>query len=182
MSYATTYSSVQSLSCVRLFATPWIAAHQASLSITNSRSLLKLMPIESVIPSSHLILCRPLLLLPPVPPSIRVFFSSSHEVAKVLEFQLQHQSLQWTPRTNLLQDGLVGSPCSPRDSQESSLTPQFKSINFSALSFLHSPTLTSIHDHWKTIALTRRTFVGKVARHPGMWSQVGLRKHHYEQS
>ena len=75
--------------------------------------------------------------------------NSLHEVAKVLEFQLQHQSFQWTPRTDLLQDGLVGSPCSPRDSQESSPTPQFKSTNFSALSFLQRPTLTSIHDHWK---------------------------------
>ena len=75
--------------------------------------------------------------------------SSSHQVAKVLEFQLQHQSFQWTPRTDLLQDGLVGSPCSPRDSQESSPTPQLKSINSSALSFLHSPTLTSIHDQRK---------------------------------
>ena len=74
--------------------------------------------------------------------------SSSHQVAKVLEFQLQHQSLQWTPRTDLLQNGLVGSPCSPRDSQESSPTPQFKSINSSALSFLYSPTLTPRHD-WK---------------------------------
>ena len=65
------FSSVQSLSRVRLFATPWIAACQASLSITHSWSLLKLMPIESVMPSSHLILCRPLLLLPPIPLSIR---------------------------------------------------------------------------------------------------------------
>ena len=65
--------SVQSLSRVRLFATPWIAARQASLSITNSRSLLRLMPIKSVIPSSHLILCRPLLLLPPIPPSIPAY-------------------------------------------------------------------------------------------------------------
>ena len=64
-----------------------------------------------------------------------------HEVAKVLEFQLQHQFFQWTPRTYLLPDGLVGSPCSPRDSQESSPTPQFKSINFSVFSFLHSPSL-----------------------------------------
>ena len=88
--------------------------------------------------------------------------SSSHQVAKVLEFQLQQQSYQWTPRTDLLQDGLVGSPCSPRDSQESSPTPQFKSINSSALSFLHSPTLTSIHDPGKDIALTRWTFVSKV--------------------
>ena len=75
--------------------------------------------------------------------------SSSHQVVKVLEFQLQHQSFQWTPRTDLLQDGLVGSPCSPRDSQESSPTSQFKSINFSELHFLHSPTLTSINDYWK---------------------------------
>ena len=79
--------------------------------------------------------------------------SSSHEVAKVLEFQLQHQSFQWTPRTHLLQNGMVGSPCSPRDSQEPSPTPQFKSINSSVLSFLHSPTLTSIHDHWKNHSL-----------------------------
>ena len=79
--------------------------------------------------------------------------NSSHEVAKVLEFQLQHQSFQWTPRTDLLQDELVGSPCSPRNSQESSPTPQFKSINFSAVSFLHSPTLTSIHDQWKNHSL-----------------------------
>ena len=71
------FSSVQSLSHVQLFVTPWIAARQASLSITNSRSLLKLMSIESMMPSSHLILCRPLLLLPPVPPSIRVFSSES---------------------------------------------------------------------------------------------------------
>ena len=79
--------------------------------------------------------------------------NSLHQVPKVLEFQLQHQSFQRTPRTDLLQDGLVGSPCSPRDSQESSSTPQFKCINFSALSFLHSPTLTSIHDHWKNHSL-----------------------------
>ena len=71
------FSSVQSLSCVWLFVTPWIAARQASLSITNSQSLLKLMSIESVIPSSHLILCHPLLLLPPIPPSIKVFSNES---------------------------------------------------------------------------------------------------------
>ena len=134
--------SVQSLSCVRLFATPWIAARQASLSITNSRSSLRLTSIKSVMPSSHLILCRPLLLVPPIPPSISLFqwVNSSHEGAKVLEFQLQHQSFQRTSRTDLLQNGLVGSPCSPRDSQESSPTPQFKSISSLALSFLYSPT------------------------------------------
>ena len=71
------FNSVQSLSRVRIFATPWITARQASLSITNSRNSLKLMSIESVMPSSHLILCRPLLLLPPIPPSIRVFSSES---------------------------------------------------------------------------------------------------------
>ena len=77
MTFIVIFSSVQSLSGVRLFATPWLAAHQASLSITNSRSLLELMSIESVMPSSHLILCRPLLLLPPIPPNIRVFSNDS---------------------------------------------------------------------------------------------------------
>ena len=76
-SYCHEFSSVQSLSCVQLFVTPWIAARQASLSITNSQSSLKLMCIESVIPSSHLILCYPLLLLPPIPPRIRVFSNES---------------------------------------------------------------------------------------------------------
>ena len=71
------FSSVQVLSRVQLFVTPWIAARQASLSITNSQSLLKLMSIEPVMPSNHLILCRPLLLLPPIPPSIRVFSNES---------------------------------------------------------------------------------------------------------
>ena len=71
------FNSVQSLSCVRLFATPWIAARQASLSITNSRSSFRLTSIESVMPSSHLILCCPLLPLPPIHPSIRVFSNES---------------------------------------------------------------------------------------------------------
>ena len=75
--------------------------------------------------------------------------NSLHEVAKVLAFQLQHQSFQWTRRTDLLYDELVGSPCSPRDSQESSPTPQFKSITFSVLSLLYGPTLTSIHNNWR---------------------------------
>ena len=77
------FSSVQSFSRVRLFATPWIAACQASLSITNSRSSLSLTSIKSVMPSSHLILCHPLLLLPSIPPSISLFqwVNSSHEVA-----------------------------------------------------------------------------------------------------
>ena len=96
-------------------------------------------------------------LLSPSPPAFSLSqhqglfksINSSHQVAKVLEFQLQHQSFQWIFRTDFLQDGLVGFPCSPRDSQESSPTPQFKSINSSALSFLYVPTLTSIYNYWK---------------------------------
>ena len=87
--------------------------------------------------------------------------SSSYQVAKVLEIQPQHHSFQRNPRVDLLQNGLVGSPCSPRDSQESSPTPQFKSINSLALSFIvqlsHPYTTTG-----KTIALTRQNFIGKV--------------------
>jgi len=79
--------------------------------------------------------------------------NSSHEVAQVLEFQLQHQSFQGTPRTDLLQNGLVGFPCSPRDSQEFSPKPLFRSINSSALSFLYIPTLTSIPDSWRNHSL-----------------------------
>ena len=94
------FSSVQSLSCVLLFATPWTAIYQASLSITNSWSLLKLMSIESMMPSNHLVLCPPLLLLPSIFPNIRVF--SNEWVTKVLEFQLQHQSFQWIFRTDFL--------------------------------------------------------------------------------
>ena len=80
-------------------------AHQVSLSITNPQSLLKLISIESVMPSNHLILCHPLLLPPSIFPSIRAFFQwvhSSHQVAKVLELQLQHQSFQWIFRTDFL--------------------------------------------------------------------------------
>ena len=91
-------------------------------------------------------------------------------MAKVLEFQPQHQSFQRTFRTYFLSDGLVGSPCCPRDSQESSPAPQFKNINSLALSLLwqfcgthhNGPTLISIHDYWKNHSLTRWTFVGKV--------------------
>ena len=79
--------------------------------------------------------------------------SSSHQVAEVLEFQLQHLFFQWVFRTDFLYNGLVGSPCSPRDSQESSPTPQFKSNNSSAFSFFYTPILTLTHDYWKTIAL-----------------------------
>ena len=98
-------SSVQSLSRVQHFATLWTAACQASLSIINSQSLLKVMSIELVMPSNHLILCRPLLLLPSIFHSIGVFSNESvlpNQVAKVLEFQLQHQSFQWTFRTDFI--------------------------------------------------------------------------------
>ena len=121
---------------------------QASLSIANSWSLLKLMSIESVMPSKYVILCHPLL-PPSIFPSIRVFSNESVlriRWQKCWEFQLQHQSFWWIFRTDFLYGGLIGSPCCPRDSQESSPTPQFKIINFSALSFLYSPTLTSICD------------------------------------
>ena len=95
-------SSVHSLSHVWLFVTQWTAAHQASMSITNSLSLLKLMSIKSVMPFNQLSLCHPLL-LPSIFPRMRDLFqwvSSLHQVAKVLEFQLQHQSFQWIFRTD----------------------------------------------------------------------------------
>ena len=102
--YLFKFSSVQSLSCVQLFVTPWTEASQASLSITNSRSLLKLVSIESVMPSNHLILCHPLLLLPSIFPSIRVFSNESVLCIRwpVFQFQLQHQSFQWIFRTDFL--------------------------------------------------------------------------------
>ena len=144
------FSSLQSLSHVWLFETPWTAAHQASSLFTQTHvhwvgdTIQPSHPLSSPSPPDSIF------------PSIRVCFfffflrvCSSHQVAKVLEFQLQHQSFQWRLRTDLLQDGLVGSPCRPRDSQESYPIPQFKSINSSALSFLYSPTHTSIHDHLK---------------------------------
>ena len=158
-------SSVQSLSCVRLFATPWMEARQASLSITNSRSSLRLTSIESVMPASHLILRRPLLLLPPIPPSISLFqwVNSSHEVAKVLEFQFsispskEHAGLilrmDWSDV--LAVQGTLKSLLQHHSSKASILwhSAFFNHINSSALSFLHSPTLTSIHDHWKNHSL-----------------------------
>ena len=149
-------ASDQSLSRIRLFVTPWIAAGQASLSLTNSRSSLRLTSSESVMPSSHLILCRPLLLLAPIPPSIRVFSNESTLCVrwpKYCSFSFSIIPSKKNTRADLLQNGLVGSLCSRRDSQESSPTPQFKSINSSALSLLHSPTLTSIYDHRKKHSL-----------------------------
>ena len=127
-------SSVQLLSCVQLFATPLTAAPQASLSITNSRSSLRLMSIESVMPSSHLILCRPLLRQPPIPPSTRVFSSKSTlrmRWPKYWNFSFKHHSLQRNPKADL-QNGLVGSPCSLRDSRVFSNTTVQKHQFFGA--------------------------------------------------
>ena len=112
--------------------------HQVSNAIQPSHPLSSLSP-PAPNPSQH--------------QSLFQWLNSLHEVAKVLEFQLQHHSSQRNPRADLLQNGLVGSSCSPRDSQESSPTPQFKSINSLVLSLLHSPTITSIHDHWKNHSL-----------------------------
>ena len=159
------FSSVQSLCRVQLFATPWIAAHKASLSITNSQSLLKLMPIESVMPSSHLILCHPLLLLPSIPPSIRVFsnestllmrqpkywsfsfsISPSNEHPGMISFRMDCLDLlavQWTLKS-LLQ----------HHSSKASIL--WCSVFF--IVQLSHPYMTT----GKTIALSRRTFVGKV--------------------
>ena len=147
-------SSVQSLRRVQLFATPWIATRQASLSITNSQSSLKFTSIESVMPSSHLVLCRPLLLLPPIPPSIRVFsnestlrmrwpkywsfsfsISPSKEIPGLISFRMDWLDL-------LAVQGTLKSLLQHHSSKASS-----------ALSLLHSPILTSIHDRRKNHSL-----------------------------
>ena len=150
------FSSVQLLSHVRLLVTPWTAARQASLLIINSRNLLKLMSIESVMPSNHLILCHPLLLSPSIFPSIRVF---SNESALHIRWP-KYWSFSFSISPSNEYSGLISFRmdwldllASPKDSQESSLTPQVKSINSSALSFLYSPTLTSILDRWKNHSL-----------------------------
>ena len=134
---------------------PWITARQASLFITNSRSLLKLMPIESVMPSSHLILCHPLFLLPPIPPSIRVFSNESTLHIRQPKYWTFHFSI--SPSNE--HPGLISFRMDWLDLLESKglsrafSTPQFKRINSLVLSFLHSPTLTSIQDHWKNHSL-----------------------------
>ena len=143
--------SVQLLSCVQLFATPWIAARLASLSYTNSRSLLKLMSIKSV--------CHR-----PISSSVIPFSSCPQSLPASGSFPMSQlfawggQSIGVSASTSVLpMNTQDGSPLGwtgwislqSRDSQESSPTPHFKRINFSALRFLHSPTLTSIHDHWK---------------------------------
>ena len=148
-------SSVQSLSCVQLFVTPWTAAHQGSLSITNSWSSLRLTSIESVMPSSHLILCRPHVLLPPIPPSIRVF--SIESTLRMRWPKYWSFSFSIIPSKEI--PGLISfrmdwlDLLAVQETLESSPTPQFKSINSSAFRLLHSPTLTSIHDHMKNHSL-----------------------------
>ena len=135
---------------VRFFVTPRTAAHQASLSITNSRRLLRLMSFESVMPSNQLILYHPLLLPPSIFPSIRAFSNESVLCIRWPEYWSFSFSISPSNEYSGLisfKMGLVGSPCSPRNSQKSSPTPQFKSISSSVLSFLYSPTLTSIHDY-----------------------------------
>ena len=147
--YTVQFSSVQLLSRVRLFVTPWIAALQDSLSTQTH-----VHRVTNAIQPSHL--CRPLLLLPPIPPSIRVFSNESTLPMRwpnYWSFSFSISPSNEHPGLISFRIGLVGSPCSPRDSQESSPTPQFKSINSLALSFLHSPTLTSIHDHRKNHSL-----------------------------
>ena len=150
-------SSVQLLSYVWLFATPWTAAGQASLLINQQLPEFTQIHVhwvgDAVQPSHPL--------SSPSPPALNLsqhlfkWVSSLDQVAKILELRLQHQSFQWTPRTDLSKDGLFGSPCSPRDSQESSPTPQFKNsiLQHSAffivqISYLYKAT-------GKTIPLTR---------------------------
>ena len=145
------FSSVQSLSRVRLCATPWTAARQASLSITNSRSLLKLMSVELVMSSSCLILCRPLLLPPSIFPSIGVF---SNESVLCIRWP-NHWSFSFRISSSNEYSGLISfridwfDLLAVQGTQESSPTPQFKSINSLAFSILYSLTLTFIHDYWK---------------------------------
>ena len=141
------FSSVQSLNRVQLFATPWTAARQASLSITNSRSSLGLTSIESVMPSSVVPFSFCLQSFPASGSfQMSQLFAS---VAKVLEFQLQHQSFQWIFRTDFLLDWLLLSPCCPSDSQRVFCNITVQKHHSSMLSFHYSPTATSIHDYWK---------------------------------
>ena len=150
-------SSVQLLSPVQFFVTPWTAACQATLSITNSQSLLKLMSIDLVMISNHLILCCPLHLLPSIFPSIRVF--SNESVFRIrspkywrFSFNISSSS-EYSGLISFRMDWLDLLAVSQRDSQESFPTPQFKGINSLALSFLYSPTVTSIHDYWRNHSL-----------------------------
>ena len=159
------FSSVQLLSHVRLFATPWIAARQASLSITNSQSSLKLMSIESVMPSSHLILCRSLLLLPPIPPSIKVFSNESTlrmRCPKYWSFSFSIIPSKEYPglisfRIDWLDLLVVQGTLKRLLQHHSSKASIVRGSPFFTVQ-LSRPYMTT----GKTIALTRQTFVGKV--------------------
>ena len=150
------FSSVQLLRCVWLFATPWIAARQASLSITISRSSLKLKFIESVMPSSHLILCGPLLLLPPIPPSIRVFSKES-----TLQMRWpKYWSFSFSIIPSKEHPGLISFRMDWLDllAVQGTLKSLLQNHSWKASilrcsAFFTAPTLTSIHDHWKNHSL-----------------------------
>ena len=149
------FSSVQSLSCVQLFATPWTAACQASLSITNSRSSLKLTSIESVMPSSHLILCHPLFLLPPIPPSLRVFSNES-----ILHMRWpKYWSFSFSISPSKEHRGLISFRMDWLDllAVQGTLKSLLQHHSSKAYILRHSAffivQLTSIHDYWKNHSL-----------------------------
>ena len=154
------FSSVRLLSRVQLFVTPWTAAHQASLAITNSQSLLKLMSVELVMPSNHLILCCPLLLPPSIFSSVRVF---SNESVLCIRWP-KYWSFSFSISPSSEYSGLISFRMDWLDLlavSKSSPTPQFKSINSSVLSFLYSPALTSIHAYTPT-QMSRKDFSHKL--------------------
>ena len=159
------FSSVQSLSHVRLFATPWITARQASLSITNSRSSLRLRSIESVMPSSHLILCHQLFLLPPIPPSIRVF---SNESTLRMRWP-KYWSFSFSIIPSKEHPGLISFRMDWLDllAVQGTLKSLLQHHSSKASILRHSAFFTVQLSHpymitGKTIALTRQTLVGKV--------------------
>ena len=165
MSYDTTHTSVQSLSHVKLFATPWIAARQASLSITNSWSPPKLTSIESVMPSSHLIFCRLLLLLPPIPPSIRVF--SNESLLRIRWPKYWSFSFSIIPSKD--HQGLISfrMECLDLLAGWRTLKSLLQHHSSKASLLFHSDFFTVQISHsyitaGKAIALTRQTFPGKV--------------------
>ena len=143
---------VQSLTHVQLFATPWTAACQASLSFTISYSLLKLISIESVMPSNHLILCCPLLLLPSIFPSIEVFSNESVLPIKwpkywSFSFSISPSS-EYAGLISFMIDWFDLLARYPTDSREYSPAPQLESISSSVFSLPYGPALTSVHDYW----------------------------------
>ena len=143
---------------------PWTAAHQTSLSITNSRGLIKLMSTESVMPSNHFTLCHPLLLLPSIFPRIRVFSNESALCIRWPNYWSFSFSINPSNEySGLMSLGLTGliSVQSKEFSRVFSITT-IQSHQFFSTSLLYGPTVISVHDYWKTIALTTQTFVSKV--------------------